>query len=346
MIEKSIKATVKEQNSIKGIVHFENMRGPNGLSAYEIYVANLPEGEAPLSEQEWLNSLNKANYYKQYKDTYTVLEDFVSTIPINIPQYNSTTLLEVYINGLRLNEDEYTVDGTNIVLTLPIPKGTEVHKVVSKTVVATANDYDLLKGDNGATFTPSVSASGDLSWTNDKGLENPTTVNIKGADGTNGVDGKDGADGLGVPAGGTTGQYLVKNSDADNDTKWADAVGISLLDVYPVGSIYISANSTNPGTLFGGTWVAFATGRTLVGIDTSDTDFNTVLKTGGEKEHTLTIKELPKEIWHTSAEQTGGTNAQFAQGNWYGAKTNATNFNQPHNNLQPYITVYMWKRIA
>lgn len=70
-----------------------------------------------------------------------------------------------------------------------------------------ANGIDGIDGSNGVTFTPSVSEDGDLSWTNDGDLENPTTVNIKGekgdageagasgADGTNGVDGQDGADG-------------------------------------------------------------------------------------------------------------------------------------------------------
>lgn len=48
---------------------------------------------------------------------------------------------------------------------------------------------------DGTTFTPSVSEDGDLSWTNDGGLDNPTTVNIKGADGAPGADGQDGATG-------------------------------------------------------------------------------------------------------------------------------------------------------
>jgi hypothetical protein len=52
---------------------------------------------------------------------------------------------------------------------------------------------------------------------------------------------------------------------------------------YPIGSIYMSVNSTSPATLFGGTWIAFGTGRTLVGLDTSQTEFNTVEKTGGHK---------------------------------------------------------------
>lgn len=79
--------------------------------------------------------------------------------------------------------------------------------------------------------------------------------------------------------------------------------------VYPVGSIYMSVSNTNPGTLFGGTWVAWGSGKVPVGVNTSDTDFNTVEKTGGAKSHsytpagtnsggavqghTLTVSEIP-----------------------------------------------------
>ena len=373
MIEKSIKATVKEQNSIKGIVHFENMRGPNGLSAYEIYVANLPEGEAPLSEQEWLNSLNKANYYKQYKDTYTVLEDNTTTIPINIPQYNSTTLLDVYINGLRLNENEYTINDTNIILTLPVAKGTEIHKVVSKTVVATANDYDLLAGNDGATFTPSVSETGDLSWTNDKGLENPTTVNIKGADG------QDGADGLGVPSGGTTGQVLVKKSDVDNDTEWVDYVA-SGGDSLPIGTVFPWFTNDIPTNflelngqavsrtiysdlfeLYGTTYGAGdgsttfnlpdLSGRVPVGLNVNKEWFDQLGKTGGNEEVTLTIDQIPSHSHNIKIRAdydydigvgSGGSLMGTGQFNW-SANNQFINENtgggQPHTNLQPYITV-------
>lgn len=58
---------------------------------------------------------------------------------------------------------------------------------------------------------------------------------------------------------------------------------LDLYNVWPVGSIYISVNNTNPSTYFGGTWEAFGTGRCLVGVDTSQSEFNTVMKTGGEK---------------------------------------------------------------
>lgn len=67
---------------------------------------------------------------------------------------------------------------------------------------------------------------------------------------------------------------------------------------WPVGSIFLSVVNTNPTNWFGGTWELIAQGRTLVGVDTSDADFNTVKKTGGEKTHTLTTNEIPQtDIW-------------------------------------------------
>ena len=146
--------------------------------------------------------------------------------------------------------------------------------------------------------------------------------------------------------------------------------------IYPIGSIYISVNSANPSTLFGGTWEAFSTGRTLVGVDTADTDFNTVQKTGGEKTHVLTTNEMPSHT-HTQNPHSHddiqdndnnrityatGSTANYrvlnqtqqgnASGSWKMKTSNATATNQntgggqAHNNLQPYITVYMWRRTA
>ena len=63
----------------------------------------------------------------------------------------------------------------------------------------------------------------------------------------------------------------------------------SILDLtYPVGSIYLSIKNTNPGTLFGGTWAAWGRGRVPVGVNTSDTNYNSVEKTGGAATHTHT----------------------------------------------------------
>lgn len=76
-------------------------------------------------------------------------------------------------------------------------------------------------------------------------------------------------------------------------------------------------------------------GKVSVGLDTTDTDFNTIGKTGGEKTHTLSLNELPENVWH-SGDNTGGVNTSFDSGTSYGIRTQGTNLEQPHNNLQPY----------
>ena len=121
--------------------------------------------------------------------------------------------------------------------------------------------------------------------------------------------------------------------------------------IYPIGSIYMSIDSTNPSSLFGGTWEPWGTGRVPVGIDLNDTDFNTVEKTGGEKTHTLSVNEMPSHthMLHLVSNQLGngggmwGTTYSQYDGN---VNTYSTGGSQAHNNLQPYITCYMWKRIT
>lgn len=126
--------------------------------------------------------------------------------------------------------------------------------------------------------------------------------------------------------------------------------------LYPVGSIYMSVNNTNPSTFFGGTWEAWGAGKVPVGVDTNDTNFATVEKTGGEKQHTLTIAEMPEHN-HTipctptandgsePTYQAAQVNAE-ATGNHNSIVAVSSGGGSPHNNLQPYITCYMWKRTA
>lgn len=124
--------------------------------------------------------------------------------------------------------------------------------------------------------------------------------------------------------------------------------------MYPIGSIYLSVNNTNPSKWFGGTWVAWGTGRVPVGVDTTQDEFNTVEKTGGEKTHTLTISEMPShrhEVYGAMNGNSGGRwcvalNSDRGQ-NWSIAdEISYTGGGGAHNNLQPYITCYMWKRTA
>lgn len=152
--------------------------------------------------------------------------------------------------------------------------------------------------------------------------------------------------------------------------------------IYPVGSIYISVTDDTVAKVearFGGTWEVFAQGRTLVGVST-ETEFNTVEKTGGEKTHTLGIREIPAHrhtvrLWinagtlgnakTTNNYGAGTTDTTIGQklnsiGTWQGSTfqvaqsgwgdqagiTDVAGDNGSHNNLQPYITTYMYKRIA
>lgn len=132
----------------------------------------------------------------------------------------------------------------------------------------------------------------------------------------------------------------------------------------PIGSLYFSTNSENPSIYFGGTWERFAKGRVLVGIDENQTEFNTVNKTGGNKTHTLSSGEIPSHS-HRFKRNGGFTNGVMIDtgrtGQWgsaivqvsgnYTAQPNqveieATGGGKGHNNLQPYVCVYIWRRTA
>ena len=121
--------------------------------------------------------------------------------------------------------------------------------------------------------------------------------------------------------------------------------------IYPVGSIYINAGvSTSPATLMGfGTWSRYGEGRVLVSQSVSDTEFDTLNETGGSKTHTLTVSELPSHT-HTHTVKIGGP--PIVQGsnnvllNSSEETTSSTGSGSAHNNLQPYIVVYMWRRTA
>ncbi len=99
--------------------------------------------------------------------------------------------------------------------------------------------------------------------------------------------------------------------------------------VYPVGSIYISYSATNPQTLFGGTWEIFGKGQTLVGIDTTQTEFNSLGKSGGAKSISytpsgtigstgLTVSQIPSHTHsishtHTTPQTNTSTMSLTAQ---------------------------------
>lgn len=213
-------------------------------------------------------------------------------------------------------------------------------------------------------------------------------------------------------------KYLKDESDkVISPVTSADSVfvgGGKLIDyIYPIGSIYMSVNSTSPQILFGGTWETFAEGRTLVSVAENEYNFREAELYGGEATHTLTTSEMPEHThsftgtghthtlnnhthsfsattgssgahthtgktksnasgtgtnnyvrgWNYSAEETelltnsagshkhsvSGTTGKNSSNT---SSTTATGTNSKvgggtaHNNMPPYMTVYMWKRTA
>ena len=126
--------------------------------------------------------------------------------------------------------------------------------------------------------------------------------------------------------------------------------------VYPIGSIYITTNTVDPSVLFGGKWERYAAGRCLVGYQSGDNEFGTVGATGGEKTHTLTVQELAshKHTIYVNIPGSGAYDGDYFGSTLYGkyikyewfAESSNTGGDQPHNNLQPYVVVYMYRRIS
>lgn len=175
-----------------------------------------------------------------------------------------------------------------------------------------------------------------------------------------------GADGYLPTAGGTmTGAITTKGIKLTSGTDFGSSLPSSLqsnqlffqtlgsnyiLDnVYPVGSIYMSVNSTNPKNLFGGTWEQIQ-GKFLLGMDSS----YPAGSTGGEATHKLTQGEMPKHNHIIFAPNAGGPDEGAALGfpevgssnTWWAAAcmTGQTGDNEAHNNMPPYLSVYIWKR--
>lgn len=136
-------------------------------------------------------------------------------------------------------------------------------------------------------------------------------------------------------------------------TRFSATQGLSgLLNfVYPVGSIYMSVNSTSPASLFGGTWEQLQN-RFLLGAGSSYSGGST----GGEASHTLTVNEIPSHRHEWELWQDTYQSYQINQSNPVSAYTLGTNENKnyttyigggaAHNNMPPYLAVYMWKRTA
>lgn len=127
--------------------------------------------------------------------------------------------------------------------------------------------------------------------------------------------------------------------------------------IYPVGSIYMSVSGTNPGTLFGGVWESIE-GQFLIGVGSHTDDNNETWQFSsgqahGEYKHQLTISEMPSHShsqYVTANSGNSGIRRDYNQdGNcerYPQCDTGLTGGNGAHNNMPPYLAVYMWKRVS
>lgn len=140
---------------------------------------------------------------------------------------------------------------------------------------------------------------------------------------------------------------LVVNSITTRQTNQNTAINFD--NIYPVGAVYISMNSTNPSTLFGGTWEQIVD-RFLLACGNA----YAAGSTGGEATHQLTVNEMPKHRHQVICSYNSEIGLNLVtSNNGVGTTGDATYLpiretggDEAHNNMPPYLAVYMWKRIA
>lgn len=129
--------------------------------------------------------------------------------------------------------------------------------------------------------------------------------------------------------------------------------------VCPIGKVEVFFDNNDHSNYLGFTWERTSIGKVPVGIDSNDSDFDTIGETGGEKKHTLTIDEMPAHnhqfndgsankdvfagfVWTggNDASQTGGARA------YANLSIAPKGGSQAHNNLQPYQVMAFWKRVS
>ena len=158
--------------------------------------------------------------------------------------------------------------------------------------------------------------------------------------------------------------YALKTDTAPDSSKLGGkTLAEIMLALYPVGAVYISANSTSPASLFGGTWEQLKD-RFLLGAGST----YSAGSTGGEATHKLTTNEIPSHAGHLYGNAGGVDGKGDAKGAWlkeinvdstintsygwnyknneYYPANRSLGGNAAHNNMPPYLAVYMWKRVS
>ena len=279
--------------------------------------------------------------------------------------------------GGKINTDLDTVDGIFNGAGDGTSVGLNVGSGKTLTIGGTLDVNGTIDCEGGAidntTIGGSTAAPGSFTTLNSSGLATLNSITCAGTSTLTTVDINGGAiDGtaIGANSASTVAATTVTASSHINTTGGQYQLnGTNIFEkIYPVGSIYINAAvSTNPGTLLGfGTWVAFGAGKVPVGIDSSDTDFDTVEETGGGKTASTTLPNHVHQwfdgtrsgassgIDFSSSFTSGSFNSSGAASDFSGDPDTSdfytanptTNPSITVSTIQPYIVVYMWKRTA
>lgn len=232
----------------------------------------------------------------------------------------------------------------------------------NRVTTLTKTDYygtETVEINDGVDLTGGVPTNGVIGWTGeDKDIPNGYELSDESFDYTsltnkpqiNGVElsGNKTSNDLGI----TIPTPKATKTTSDTDTYSCNYVNNIVNLIYPVGSIYISVNSTNPSILFGGTWEQI-NGKMIIGYDPTDSDFNTLGATGGSKTHTQTIKELASHThtigyanYKTSISTSGQQIYTNVADNISSKATKSSGSSEPMNIMNPYYVANIWKRTA
>lgn len=331
---------------------------------YRVILSNQQFNTAELIEQFnngtliYFYNIRTSSLYRIYNISNDSLYG-ITTLSIN----TTTRKITNYICKLQNNKFtpyEYTV--------YSVPNGGTSGQILAKKSNANGDTEWIDNSGGGSTVSvnvgetttgepgtnASVTNSGDetnvvLNFTIPRGNPGPT--------GKQGPAGAPGPAGPGVAPGGTTGQVLAKKSNTNYDTEWID-----FYPYVPVGGVIEWDGTGIPNApdlstpekvaaFYGyGTWERYGVDRVTIGAGGE----YAAGSTGGEKEHTLTIEEMPSHN-HSVMSTDGQTTSQSFYPLQMITKTgeftdkNAilhTGGSQPHNNMQPYIGAYKYRRIA
>ena len=243
------------------------------------------------------------------------------------------------------------------------------HGLITTIIPASLGDETSVPVENGRYYNTIVKyeANGNHYLYDENGV--PTILGRQGIQGVRGERGLDGERGERGERGESTPVTVVR-SRADlpttamensiffvENSEVGGAESVTFLDYfYPVGTYYETSDSDfNPNIAWGGIWVEDTKGKVLVAIDKDIADFNTINKIGGEKEHTLSINEMPSHQHKMSLANYNGTDnvsgvAWSASSSKRYAYSNdmvePVGGSKAHNNMPPYIVVKRWHRTA